>query len=170
MANQSEIAEELERLALHCRPPLMSVEDRVRWLADWCEDLKGFDIAAVRTACQRWREGSEVRFPRQGQLIPMIRAAAPGQSEEPKQLPWRPLSEDEYQQLTLSEKARHQRIMAMEAGGKAGPQDRYVQAEDMPEQWQFWRRRAAEHNAEADRLWKKLKEAEARGLTERERA
>lgn len=163
MAAQTDIAEELERLALHCRPPLMSVEDRVRWLADWCEDLKGYDIEPIRTACKRWREGVEPKFPRQGQLVPMIRAATvKGAESGPKLEPWRPLTDEEYGQLTLSEKIRHQRILAVEAGNKAGCQDRFKTPDEMPESWKIWTKRRHACEAEAARLSKILKEARGR--------
>lgn len=162
MAERTEITEELERLALHCRPPLMSVEDRVRWLADWCEDLRSYDIEPIRTACKRWREGVEAKFPRQGQLVPMIRAATvKGEKTAIVEgnKPWRPLTDEEYQQLTLSDKIRHCRILAQEAYSKAGPQGLHTSAEDMPESWKIWRGKGHGHDAEAQRLNKILQEA-----------
>lgn len=144
----------------------MSVEDRVRWLADWCDDLKDEELSAIRTACHRWREGSDRRFPMLGQLKPLIAAATrskPANAESYK--PWRPLSHDEYAELSLREKIRHQKILASEAGNKAGPQclnKRPAKAEDMPEAWHIWKRQQREHADEVMKLSKTLRDLEAR--------
>ncbi len=44
--NEPEIIDALESLAVHCPPKLMTVEDKSRWMADWCEDLRDFDSGA----------------------------------------------------------------------------------------------------------------------------
>lgn len=159
MAERTEIAEALEGLAVHCRPPLMSVEDRARWLADWCEDLKDFSIEAINAACSSWRMSAEAKFPRQGQFIPMIRLAAQDHATGEDEAPWRPLTDAEYAELSLTDKIRHQRILASNALDQAGPQDMHTPAAEMPEKWRFFRNRGAEHLAEADRLWRILNES-----------
>jgi hypothetical protein len=166
MADRHEIAEEIERLAIHCRPPLMSVEDRSMWLEDWCRDLAEYPIDAIRTACQRWRNGADRKFPLPGHLKPLVASAARPLGKGPTESvePWRQLTDDEYQRLSLSEKIRHHRILASEALRKAGPMWRNggpIAVEDMPEAWHIWKRKAEGHHAEAARLQKNLKRDEA---------
>jgi hypothetical protein len=156
MADRNEIIDALESLAVHCRPPLMSVEDRSRWMADWCEDLKNCDATAIKTACQRWRMGSDRKFPMAGQLLPLVRAvtvSTPSSSDTEEQ--WRPLSDAEYESLSLREKVRHHRIMASECRIKAGPMWRngtHAEPEQLPEKWHEFQAKARGHDEEARRL------------------
>lgn len=158
MAEAHDIREEIESLAVHCRPPLMSVEDRSRWAADWCEDLKDFPIEAIRHACRRWRNGTIPKFPMLGQLVPLIRAADHGSAKGSKVETWRPLSDAEYRALPLNAKIRHQQILAHEARKTGGPMwtggqfGKAVAADDMPPKWHDAQRRAKAHEAEAKRL------------------
>lgn len=164
MAEPAEIIEEIERLAIHCRPPLMSVEDQARWKMDWITDLKEFPVEAIRQACHRWRNGTDRKFPLPGQLRPLVVMCNPGQSGGVKLDAWRPLSDGEYGQLTLREKIRHHLILASEALNKAGPMWRHgrpLAEADMPDAWRLWKRRADDHYAEAARLRKHLKHEEA---------
>lgn len=162
MAEPNEIAELIEGLAVHCRPPVMSANERARWLADWCDDLKDHDADAIAGACRRWREGTDRKFPLLGQLLPLIKASARGEDRPAgSNEPWRELTEDEYQALTLREKIRHHRIMASNCGTKAGPQSinhQPVLREEMPETWHFWKNRQANHLAEVERLTKVVNE------------
>lgn len=123
MADNLEIMDALESLAVHCRPPLMSVDDRSRWMRDWCEDLKGFPGDAIRTGTSRWRQGESTKFPTPGQLIPMIKAVAGGTKPRPSKENelWCWPSEEELTGMTLSEKRRQYLIMASECRGNAGP-------------------------------------------------
>lgn len=154
--NRPEIAEALEGLAVHCRPPLMSVDDRSRWMADWCRDLAGFPPESVRTACDRWRNGSDRKFPMPGQLIPLVRAVTvrgPSGGGAPK--PWGPLSDYEYEALSIRDKARHHTLLATAATTRAGPMWRHgqpVEASEMPDDWHALHRTAKGHHEEAARL------------------
>lgn len=159
MADHHEIREEIEALAVHCRPPLMSVEDRARWAADWCDDLKDYPIDAIRHACRKWRMGTVSKFPMLGQLLPLIRAAdheaaARGRKDEA----WRPLTDDEYRGLTLREKIRHHQILAHQARTKAGPmwtegeKGRPLTRDQMPQRWHELQAQADGHDAEVRRL------------------
>lgn len=170
MTDMNDIIDTLESLALHCRPPLMSVEDRSRWLRDWCDDLREFPIEATRQAAMKWRRGDVQKFPTPGQFLPMVRAfvgaggAAPQVAE-----PWKPIGDEAYDRLTLTEKIRHQRILANEAYGKAGPMWRGgkpATAEEMPESWHVWRQRARNHDDEAMRLRKIMENAQTRRAEE----
>ena len=157
MAEPAEVAEEVERLAIHCRPPLMGLDERALWLEDWCRDLAGYPIEAVREACRRWRNGEDRKFPLPGQLRPLIAAAMLGEDRPAVERaePWRPISEADYQALTLAEKIRHQRILCAQAMRKAGPMwGRYgpIAAADMSDDWRRWRGKAGGHDAEARRL------------------
>ena len=113
------------------------------------------------------------RNPRKHRLSPLPRAApcgleADGQIGRPSatgaERPhvWRPLSDDEYRNLTVREKIRHHQILAHEAMGKGGPMYRqaatasqrgtHLTPDDMPAQWHEGRREAAFHHAEIKRL------------------
>ncbi len=156
MADRTEIMDAIEALAVHCRPPLMSVEDRARWVGDWCEDLRDYPIDAIRTACNRWRNGSDRKFPMPGQLRPMIDAVTrrgDGSAIEDANQPWRPLSDDEYRALSLSGKIRHQQILAHAARRQAGPMWRDGKpCEAMPPIYHELHRRANNHSDEVKRL------------------
>lgn len=124
MADRIEIVDALESLAVHCRAPLMSVEDRSRWMRDWCDDLKEFDGDAIRLAITRWRQSENTKFPTPGQLLPLVRMASkrnrsPADSDNPRVWTWP--SEQELEGMTLHERRRQYLIMAFEARGKAGP-------------------------------------------------
>lgn len=123
MADRIEIVDALESLAVHCRPPLMSVDDRSRWLKDWCDDLAEFDGDAVRLAITRWRQSENTKFPTPGQLLPMVRLASKRSSVQPDEgrpRAWTWPSEDELDGMTLTERRRSYLIMASQARGKAG--------------------------------------------------
>jgi hypothetical protein len=162
-----EIVDEIERLAVHCRPPLMQVEQRESWLRDWCDDLAGFEIEAIRSACREWRQSGAQKFPTPGQLLPMVRKRTAGPRADGGALqPWRELSDGEYEALSLRDKIRHQRILAAEAYRKAGPMWRngagganpakpvkgHVAPDQMPDTWRYWTDIARSHDAEAQRL------------------
>jgi hypothetical protein len=165
MADKHEIADEIEALTAHCRPPLMEAGQRAMWLRDWCEDLAGFPIEAIRQACRKYRHSGAVKFPTPGQLIPLVREAEPGPKGERVEV-WRELSDAEYGQLTVREKIRHHLILAHEAGGKAGPMFRnvtvdnrmnnasaaHLTTDEMPPIWRTWKEREAHHMAEVKRL------------------
>lgn len=160
MADRLDIANALESLAVHCRPPLMSVEDRSRWMVDWCSDLASFPIEAIKLACTRWRQSENTRFPTPGQLLPMVRAVLPAKGEGPKIEAWRPISDDEYRQLPIREKIRHLQIVRSELMTNAGPmlknegafKGRYLTPDEMPPKWHDAKARAAVIDAEINRL------------------
>lgn len=118
MANSADIAEEIEALATHCRPPIMTTENRALWLRDWCLDLAGFDIEAIRAAFRKVRHSGAAKFPTPGQVIGMIRQSQP-EVRAPKVEPWRPLSDAEYDALGLPDKIRHRLVLAAEARSEA---------------------------------------------------
>jgi len=161
MASRTEIIEAIEGLAVHCRPPLMGVEERGRWLNDWCEDLQEFTGAAVETGCKRWRQGTNPKFPLPGQLLPLVRAANVGGERKGKPEPWRELSAEEYAALTLREKIRHKQIQASNAFTRAGPQTKHP--DDMPEAWHMHRRMGANLSAEVKDMRRKLREMQDDG-------
>lgn len=156
MASRTEITDEIESLALHCRPPLMSIEERSRWMQVWCEDLKEFDIEAIRHACKKWRMGEDGKFPTIGKLLPLVRSVSGSQSSgNDRYEEWRPLTDWEYDQLSLSEKIRHNLIVAAKLRQKAGPQCRGkipVPPSEMPQEWHDLRAKANGFEAEAKRL------------------
>lgn len=123
MAENHDIIDELDTLALHCRPPVMSADEKSRWLASWVDDLREFDIVAIRAACRNWRQGEgNTKFPVPGQLLPMVRACTPRPT--PSGDPFRPWTwpdDIELGSMTLEEKIRQYRIMAHETRTRAGP-------------------------------------------------
>lgn len=160
MASISEIRDLLESLATHCRPPLMSPEERSRWLADWCTDLSEFPTESVKIACQRWRTGTSTKFPTPGQFLPLVRSVTSLGPQSATPQAWAPISDEAYEVLTLREKIRHQEILASEASMKAGPmwsRSGAVHPDDMPSAHFRWREIADNHRAEAKRLREKLK-------------
>jgi hypothetical protein len=164
MAEAAEIVETLETLALHCRPPLMSVEDRSRWLRDWCNDLREFRIEEVRQAAMKWRRGESQKFPTPGQFLPVVRSLVRSDIAPKVAEPWRELSDDEYRALTLEGKIRHQTILASEARKKAGPMwrgGRPAKPGELPQRWHIWTAKAQNHEAEVKTL---------RGILEHHRA
>lgn len=171
MAEPTEIIDALESLALHCRPPIMSVEDRSRWMRDWCEDLRSYPAEAIRTATSRWRHGAVQKFPTAGQFLPLVRTAtpAPPTASTAKAKAWSELEDCDYDQLTLAEKVRHHRILASELNAKAAREWRRLPEtlarkppsfsdwqSALPADWARFRSQEVNHLYEADRLKKKL--------------
>ena len=156
MAEHPEIIDQIEALAVHCRPPLMSVDHRSLWLRTWCEDLAEFPAEAIRVGCRSWRQGDSTKFPTPGQLLPLVRkAAAPQRAPAPERAPhpaWTPISDELYASLSLVDKAWNQGKMGQWCLGQAGPQPRDTPPDEMPEAWKAWRRRATDHFAEETRL------------------
>jgi hypothetical protein len=178
MAQQTEIISEIEALAVHCPPRMMTTEARALWMRDWCSDLSSFPVSAIRAAFTSWRNGDNARFPTPGQILPMVRANTPRQ-EGPKIRapdPWAPISDAEYELLSLSEKVRHQLILAAEAGRRAGPMWKnpeggssmarpvagHTPPESLSDDWHEWTARAANHKAEAARLQRIIRKEPAR--------
>lgn len=158
---RAEIITELEALEVHYFRPVRSPEERQRWLRDYLDDLGEFSIDQIRSACVRWRQSGARKFPNSGELRAFARDVV-RPSSAPKEGPWRPLSDEEYERLSLSDKIRPQRILAEEAAQRAGPQmidRRPIPAEEMPDRWHMWRNRSANHQAEVKRLLKLLHDA-----------
>jgi hypothetical protein len=125
------------------------------------------DAASDRSDPRRLPEippfrGDEVPDRRPADL-PLVKASLPAE-QTPDEGPWRPLSEPEYDALSLRAKIRHQLILASDARSKAGPMFRntqsvmaraggeHIQASDMPDTWRRWTDIARGHEAEAARL------------------
>lgn len=165
MAEKSEIVDAIEALAVHCRPPLMSVEDKLRWMRDWCADLAEFPLEAITNATRRWRHSGSTKFPTAGQLLPLVREGAPSE-RGPAIAAWAPISDAEYQQLSVRDKIRHHQILSHEAYRKAGPMFRntsgkaglgkpmgdHLTTGQMPDGWREWTERGKHHAQEAHRL------------------
>lgn len=73
---------------------------------------------------------------------------------------WSAISDAEYDRLSLSDKIRHQRILAnvaqCDAGPQSGPGRKGIPADKMPQDWHRFRAKASNHLAEVDRLFGKL--------------
>lgn len=164
MASREDISAEINALAVHCRPPLMSADERAAWTVDWINDLSGFPLDAVQIGFRKWRHSGSVKFPTPGQLLPMVRESLPAEKTGTVEV-WRELSDSEYRALTIREKIRHCTILAHEARLKAGPMYRsttprgsqkfsgqHLTPEDMPDTWRRWTAIAEGHEDEAKRL------------------
>lgn len=155
MASPSEIIDEIEALTVHCRPPIMSVEQRARWQQDWIGDLGKFPLEAIQSALRQWRQSESTKFPTAGQLLPMIERQS-GRDKDRTYEVWRyDISDEEYRAMSLNDKIRHHKIAAGHCRSKAGPMPHLgkpVAKDDMPKAWHEWRDRAGNHDAEAQRL------------------
>lgn len=165
MAQRTEIDTELNALSVHCRPPIMEVEQRALWLRDWCSDLAEFPIEAIRIACRKYRQSGATKFPTPGQLLPLIRENQPGETTE-RLSAWRPAEAAEYRDMTVREKIREHQILSHEAYTKAGPMFRnlssggsmgrasgqHLAADEMSEAHRHWAAEGLRHQQEAHRL------------------
>lgn len=163
MASKSEIVDQIEALALHCRPPLMAVEQREMWMRDWCADLAEFPTDAIANACRKWRHSGDAKFPTAGKLLPLVRESLPVEKGEPVRV-WAPATEAEYAQMTIREKIRENTILSHEAFTKAGPMFRndggmgvkargtHLQPDEMPPAYRQWVEIGRHHAAEVKRL------------------
>jgi len=154
-SDRIEIVKELRALEKFCAfPSGMTGEDRERYLKDYLADVQEYPLEAIRNACAEWRKSGNVKFPTPGMLIPIVRRFM-GSAASERDEPWKPLSDGAYDALSLPEKIRHHRILAHEARRKAGPMWRNgkpCRAEEMPEIWRSWNRRAENHETEIGRL------------------
>lgn len=165
-ATKAEILNQIEALAVHCRPPLMSMEQRDLWLRDWCADLAEYPADALHNACRKWRHSGAIKFPTPGQLLPLIRDSLPAEkSADGPARAWQPADQAEYDAMSLRDKIREHRILAHEARLKAGPMFRNVSGsmtgrirgerlkpEEMTSAWHRWTQEAERHDREAKRL------------------
>jgi hypothetical protein len=166
MAERTEISAELNALSVHCRPPIMEVEQRALWLRDWCSDLAEFPIEAVRIACRKWRLSGATKFPTPGQLMPLVRENLPTEKGEAAR-EWSPADDAEYRAMSVREKIREHQILAQQAYRKAGPMFRngsasgapmskasgtHLTPEEMPASHAHWVAQAQNHLADAQRL------------------
>lgn len=166
-----EIVKELRALEQFCTfKAIRTGEESERFLKDYLADVQEHPLEAIQKACAEWRKSGATRFPTPGQLIPLIRKHVAVERSAGRPAPWRPLSDEAYERLTLAEKVRHHRIAASEARRKAGPMWKnppggadlrraapgHVAPEAMSERWRLWSARADNHDAEARRLAEKL--------------
>lgn len=166
MASFEEIMENVEALAVHCRPPLMDVESRARWMQDWCEDLKAHNVEDIRKACGLWRASGATKFPNPGQLLSLIqKSQGHGTSDREPYKPtpvhrmWSPPSEAEYRDLSIRQKIEYHQIMAHEIKGRAGPMfanGKHVSSGDMPTVWHSLQREAQQHSEKVKELRDRL--------------
>jgi hypothetical protein len=165
MADKSQIQDVIESLAVHCRPPLMSIEQRLLWLRTWAEDLQEYPIEAVAQACRQWRQSEATKFPTPGQLMPLVKACLPSERTERAEV-WREASPEEYRAMSIREKIREHQILGHNAFSKAGPMFRnttgsgpitkasgtHLEPGDMPDSHAAWIAEGKRHNEEIRRL------------------
>lgn len=152
---RTDIVAELEALSEHYPKPRRDAAAQARFLADYVTDLNRFTPAEVKTACAKWRALESQRFPTPGQLAAICVKGQGGHAERFEK--WRPLSDEEYDALSLSDKIRHHRILADRVWDEAGPIRRRVGSRNIADlrqdpDWRELERRGADHLAEASRL------------------
>lgn len=153
-SDRIEIVKELRALEQFCTfKAVRSGEEQERYMLDYLADVQEYPLEAIRKACAEWRKSGVTKFPTSGQLIPLIRKHVA--EEKPAQNgPWRQISEEEYEGLTLREKIRHRLILASEARRTASTHthgwDRNVTT--APAAYRHWIDVAAGHDREAMRL------------------
>lgn len=153
--NQEVICAEINALSSHYLTTTKSPDDHARWLIDFATDLGDLTPEQVRRACAAWRTSDAKKFPTPGQLrktAPLLHVEA---LPAPRAEPWRPISNGEYQALTIIQKIRHHRSSIGHALDRAGPMWRDgkpVGPEELPASWHEWRQRARNHADEAGRL------------------
>jgi hypothetical protein len=157
MASQAiEIVKELRALEAHYSFKVVrSGEEQERFMRDYVADLRDFDLEAIRIGCMRWRTSLAKAFPTSGQLIQLIRSVQRPSDGPTGSKAWEPISDAEYNGLSLREKIRHHQIMAHRARREAGPMwanGRPLDYDEMPAKWHHLHEQAANHVAEAKRL------------------
>lgn len=175
MASTEEIAEEIESLAIHFRPPIMDNAARSRWLEDWCSDLSEYPIQAIKTAVRRWREGTNPKFPLLGQFLPLVKAVNfSGKGPSGGDVAWRRATPEEYHAMSIREKIRHHQIMAMTLRRQAGPMwagKRHIAADRMPRAWHDLQTAAKQQESHAAKLREQLSQYTAStGMDDRKKA
>ncbi len=160
MANPIEIANEIRALQAHFPHRRRSEEEEERFLADFLEELKGFDLEAVRAACRRWKLGDNAKFPTVGQLVSMARislsAATPAQALGGRRMEtWSPtiISQAEYEKMPLGAKVRELRLQANHYENQASSlRDKSKPRSEQGENVGYFEQRARNCCEEASRL------------------
>ena len=153
MSKRIEIVKELRALEQHYSfKAVRDPADHERFLKDFLADIEDFPLESIKAACAEWRRSEAKRMPTSGQLIPLIRKHLPVEKRDGQNQPWRELSDAEYAALSVRGKIRHQEILAMEAGKRAGPMRLDVPEPVNPEAWMLWKPRQQQHAEEARRL------------------
>jgi hypothetical protein len=141
-------------LSNHYRRQVRTPEEQAMWLRDWLDDLAAWTPDQVADACGEWRRSAARRMPSSGELLVKLSTMhAPKQQSQPKIEAWKPISDEEYDTLSVRDKIRHHHILADQA--MLGWKSTTRQVDD------DWRRRdaiAKNHRAEASRLGAMLEE------------
>lgn len=169
-SDRIEIVKELRALEQFCTfKAVRSGEEQERYMLDYLADIQQHPLDAIRKACAEWRKSGVTKFPTSGQLIPLIRKHLAEERQAPLR-EWRPISEEEYEGLTVREKIRHRLILAREARVTASTHthgwDRNLTT--APAAYKHWIEVAAGHDKEAMRLGTYLRQPsglEARAQT-----
>lgn len=149
-----EIVKELRALEQFCAfKAVRTGDEQERYMLDYLADIQQYPLEAIRKACAEWRTSGVTKFPTSGQLIPLIRKHCP-QETAPQNREWAPISEDEYEAMSLREKIRHRLILAQEARRTASTHthgwNRNINT--APPAYRHWIDIAAGHDKEAMRL------------------
>lgn len=112
MLSRIEIADEITALATHFPKPRRTPDEAARWLEDYVDSLEPFGLDAVKVACIDWRGGDAVSMAKPGQLAALAKRIAERGKVKAENKPWKRISDEEYEALTLRDKARHHAILA----------------------------------------------------------
>lgn len=165
MATAEEVIGAITALEAHFPTKFLTNDQKKLWMNDWCNDLRPYPLEVVAEACAQWRRFNTGKFPTFAQLSPVLTRVQGDRAKagEPRPHEWRPLSDEEYEALSLRDKIRHRLILAHEERRKAGPMfvnrsvgkwiaGEHIPREEMPDAWHEHMRRAQNHEAEAARL------------------
>lgn len=153
-SDRIEIVKELRALEQFCTfKAVRTGEEQERYMLDYLADIQEYPLEAIRKACAEWRKSGVTKFPSSGQLIPMIRKHVTEERAQPVR-EWRPISDEEYERLSVRDKIRHRLILAkearVEASAKTHGWDRNILT--APPAYRHWMDVAAGHEREAMRL------------------
>lgn len=157
------------RLALYPQTE-MNDGEWAAWWADYTDALGDMALSALEAGMAEWvRRPTSQFMPKPGELralatstqnpAQLAYAAALSAKNRPSQNnAWKPIRDDQYERLSLSEKIWHHGKMASYERGKAGAQ--YLPASEMPEHWHRQRALAQNHEAESKRLQMLMRETQ----------
>jgi hypothetical protein len=132
----------------------MNAGEWAAWWADYTDALGDLTETALELGMREWVRRPDSRFmPKPGELRELAlatRPAAPTVFRGPAPTPWRPLTDEQFDALSLHDKIWNHERMAQHERELAGPQT--DAPSEMSAKWHAHRARSANHSAEARRL------------------
>ncbi len=138
-------------------------------MSDYVVDLDGYTFEDVDEVCKDWRRSTARFFPKIGDVLGRLRSRTPSSARGDIPQPWRPLTDEEIDQLPIYSKIQHHEILAEKAYdgdykvfSRLGTRDRALLRQDG--EWRRMEMLEENHLGEAHRLKKIAREHED-GLT-----